>query len=71
MKILMTRIISSKKAFYSMVPVLINMVGEIAGIDITQPAMLVLDAAFAGLVFAQLILDLRWGSNSDATTATP
>lgn len=61
------RIVGSQKAFYALVPTVANGVAAVCGVDITQPAILVLDAAFALLFLAQWLLDLRWGSPSDGT----
>ena len=63
------RIISSKKAIYAMVPVVVNVVGAFVQIDLTQPAILVLDGAFGLLLVAQGILDMIYGSPSDGTNA--
>ena len=67
MQELLSRILTSKKAVYAAVPAVANVVGELVGIDVTQPAVLVLDAAVASLLVAQLLLDMRWGSGSDQT----
>lgn len=64
------RIVASKKAIYAMVPVVANAAGAVIGADVQHPAMLVLDLAFASLLLAQWILDLRWGSPSDGTGAS-
>jgi len=61
------RVLASKKAMYAAVPGIANLLCEVLGIDVTQPAVLVLDAAFASLLVAQFALDLRWGSCSDNT----
>ena len=66
-KATLTRILSSQKAAYAMVPTAANFVLGSTGFDITQPAVLVLDLAFAALFVAQWALDLRWGSPSDGT----
>lgn len=67
--VLIGRILNSKKALYAMVPVVVNAVASFGGADLTQPAIVILDAAFALLIVAQTVLDLRFGSASDGTVA--
>lgn len=67
MRELLGRILGSQKFVYALVPGLANVVASAFGVDITQPAILALDAAFAALFLGQWILDLRWGSPSDGT----
>ena len=64
--VVLRRVINSKKAFYALVPVVVNAVGAFADVDVTQPAILVLDAAFAMLLLAQMVIDAVQGSPSDA-----
>lgn len=66
MKVL-KRIINSKKAIYAFVPILVNAIGAFVDIDLTQPAILVLDGAFGLLLVAQGVLDMIYGSQSDGT----
>lgn len=61
------RIIGSKKMAYAAVVPFANFGLSAFGVDVTQPAVLALDAAFAGLAVAQWALDMRWGSCSDST----
>ncbi len=65
MQELLARILTSQKTVYAAVPAIANVVCDLAGIDVTHGAILVLDAAFAMLLVGQLMLDLRWGSKSD------
>lgn len=62
-----TRIVNSKKAIYAVIPVVANVIVSVFGYDPTSTVILVLDAAFAALLFFQGVIDVRFGSQSDGT----
>lgn len=61
------KIVGSQKSILLAVGAMTNVIADLFGIDITQPAMLVVDSAFVLLVVIQGMLDMRWGSQSDGT----
>ena len=67
-KELLPRILGSKKAIYAYIPIGINAVATLFGVDIaTSKMVLTVDLFFGALLAAQFLLDLRWGSQSDGS----
>jgi spore coat protein U-like protein len=65
---ILERIFLSKKLFFAAVPIIANAIAAFTGYDPTAKGLLVLDALFAALLVIQGLLDLKFGSASDATT---
>jgi len=64
---LIKRLLNSKKSIYALIPVLANLLGDVAGFDITSHAMIIFDSGFGMLLISQTLLDFKWGSPSDRT----
>ncbi len=61
------RSLGGKKATYAQIPVLVNLLAGLFGVDYTNSVVMVVDVAFGALLLAQFALDLRWGSRSDGS----
>ena len=67
-KKLLPRILGSKKAIYAYIPIAVNAVATVFGVDVaTSKMVMIVDLFFGGLLAAQFMLDLRWGSQSDGS----